>query len=147
MKQFIDELATLLNVSAEEVAAVNAEDEVQLYETAYHLYERGDYASAAQLFTKLVLIDPFAEQCWRGLASSRQMQQDYLASVYAWSMVALIEDKDPMPHYHAAECLFSLNEKSDALKALNAAESLINEPDHPIRDKITLLKQVHFDAH
>ncbi len=147
MKPFVDELATLLNVSQEEVNAVAAEDDENLCATAYHLYERGDYPIAAQFFTKLVLANPFDEKYWRGLASSRQMQGEYLASVYAWSMVALIEHKDPMPHYHAAECLLSLNEKTDALKALTAAESLLDEKNQAIRHKINLLKQVHFNVH
>jgi len=140
---FAEEISTLLDMPLEE--AFSVEEQEELYAIAYQCYGSGNYSDAAQFFTKLILCNPFSEKSWRGLASSKQMQHEYLAAIHAWSSSALLEAKDPLPHFHAAECLFSLNEKEDALKALLAAESLLapNEADNAIRNKITILKQVH----
>ena len=115
---FAEQIATLLDEPQEKV--VDVEEQAHLYTLGFHFYEGGDYQNAAQSFTKLILSNPFGEKYWRGLASSRQMQKDFLAAVHAWSIVVLLAENDPIPHFHAAECLLSLNEKEDAFKALNA---------------------------
>jgi type III secretion system low calcium response chaperone LcrH/SycD len=128
--------------------AFSVEEQEELYAIAFQLYELGNYLHAGQFFKKLVLCNPFAEKYWRGLASCHQMQKEYLAAVHAWTSSALLEGNDPLPHFHAAECLFSLEQKEEALQALKAAESLLahNEQHNNLRNKITLLKQVHRHA-
>jgi|SRR5579862_2159599 len=128
--------------------AFSVEEQEELYGIAFQLYELGNYPHAGQFFKKLVLCNPFAEKYWRGLASCHQMQKEYLAAIQAWTSSALLEDKDPLPHFHAAECLFSLGEKEEALHALQAAESLLtrNEQHALLRNKIMVLKQVHRHA-
>ncbi len=139
---FQKEVMDILGISEKEVSAVPLEQERQFYAIAFGLYEKGDYRGAAQLFTQLVLTDPFSEHYWQGLASSRQMAREYLAAVHAWSLVALLKEKDPLPHFHAAECLLSLDDKEEALKALDAAlEFCRNER---LREKINLLKTIHY---
>ena len=54
-------------------------------------------------------------------------------------MAALLREKDPYPHFHAAECYFSIKETTEATKALG--EALLRlENQHPLQEKITLLK-------
>jgi hypothetical protein len=71
------------------------------------------------------------------------MSGDYMAALHAWSIVALLKEEDPRPHFHAAECFFSLNEKENALKALDLALKLCQDNEH-LRNKINLLKTVHY---
>lgn len=139
---FQKEVMDILGISEKEVSRVPLEQERQFYAIAFGLYEKGDYRGAAQLFTQLVLTDPFSEHYWQGLASSRQMAREYLAAVHAWSLVALLKEKDPLPHFHAAECLLSLDDKEEALKALDAALEFCN--DDRLREKINLLKTIHY---
>lgn len=143
---FAEETAALLDMPLSE--AFSVEEQEELYAIAYQSYETGNYRLAAQFFTKLVLCNPFAEKYWRGLASSHQMQNEYLAAVHAWTSCALLEIEDPFVHFHAAECLFSLNDKEEALKALQSAEGLLtnSETDKALKNKIEILKQVHCDA-
>ncbi len=82
---FQKEVMDILGISEKEVSRVPLEQERQFYAIAFGLYEKGDYRGAAQLFTQLVLTDPFSEHYWQGLASSRQMAREYLAAVHAWS--------------------------------------------------------------
>jgi type III secretion system low calcium response chaperone LcrH/SycD len=140
---FQQEVMEILRISESEVSSIPLELERPFYATAFGLYEKGDYRGASQLFTQLVLTDPFSENYWQGLASSKQMTRDYMAAVHAWSMVALLKEGDPLPHFHAAECFLSLEEKEDALKALDAALELCQN-DEPLRNKIHLLKTIHY---
>lgn len=134
--------AHLLGIPLEE--AFSVEEQEELYVIAYRSYESGNYAQSVGFFTKLVLCNPFSPKFWKGLASAEQMQNQYSAALHAWSIYTLLEDKDPYAHFHAAECLLSLEEKQDALKALIAAESHLGDNDSALRNKIEILKQVHF---
>jgi type III secretion system low calcium response chaperone LcrH/SycD len=140
---FQQEVREILGISENEASSVPLEMESQFYATAFGLYEKGDYRGAALLFTQLVLTDPYSEHYWQGLASSKQMAREYMAAIHAWSLVALLKEEDPLPHFHAAECFLSLEEKEEALKALEAALSLCRE-DEPLCEKIHLLKTIHY---
>jgi type III secretion system low calcium response chaperone LcrH/SycD len=122
------------------------EEQEMLYSSGYGLYEAGNYEEATHLFTRLVLADPFMETYWRGLASCHQMTRNYEKALYAWALSSLLQEQDPWPHFHAAECLLSLNEKEEALKALNAAAERLKKEDRDhqsLKAKIETLKEVH----
>ncbi len=61
-------------------------------------------------------------------------------ALHAWAMAALLKKEDPYPHFHAAECCFSLGHYEDAVKALREASSKL-ENNHPLGEKIALLKE------
>lgn len=142
---FQKQVMEILEISEKEISRVPLEQESQFYAIAFGLYEKGDYRGAVHLFTQLVLTDPFSTCYWEGLASSKQMAREYLAAVHAWSLVALLKDKDPMPHFHAAECFLSMGDKEEALKALDAALEFCQ--DDAFREKINLLKTIHYVIH
>jgi hypothetical protein len=110
-----------------------------LYEDAARAYEVGDYMKSHDLFAVLSLELPRQPAVWKGLASSLQMQKMYPEAVLNWSMAALLDEHDPLPHFHAAECLFAQNENSDAQKALKIALSLPCTED--VLEKIVRLKE------
>ncbi len=97
------------------------EQQPSLYAAAYGLYNQGDYQQSASLFTELVLSDALEVRHWSGLAAAQQMQSHFKEALHAWSIVALLAEEDPWPHFHAAECLLSLGEKEEGLKALDSA--------------------------
>jgi type III secretion system low calcium response chaperone LcrH/SycD len=121
------------------------EDWETVYAAAFGQYETGNYEEAASFFTQLVLSNPYSERYWFGLASCMQMQKKYNESLPAWAMCALLNEKNPLIHFHAAECLLSLNEKEEAIKALNSALKLLttDESSLELRNKIELLKKLH----
>lgn len=147
---FQEKIVELLGLPQKEMKPLSQQEQNALYASAYTLYNDGNYETAAQLFTQLVLTAPFNHGFWRGLASSEQMRKEYNAALHAWCMVVLLNDKDPFPHFHAGECYLSLNNPAEAMRAFNAAEKLLNpelEAERKLADKIKILKQTHCDRH
>ena len=120
---------------------LNPEEKEAFYAAAYGFYQTGDYEKSEQFFTHLVLNDPFDKRFWKGVASSRQMQKKYQEALHSWSVLCLFDPKNPLPHFHAAECLLSLNQYEEAEKALNCSERLIDET-HLLKEKIIDLKNL-----
>lgn len=112
-----------------------------LYAAGYAFYQQCDYRAAAQVFLKLATTSPFQEKYWRGLASSHQMLREYRAALKAWSVTACLCDEDPSPHFHAAECLLSLREYREGIKALECADERIDENTLFLKGKIELLTE------
>lgn len=129
-----------LKKALDSITPLNQEQIETLYAAAYGFYEIGEYAKSGDLFTHLILHDPFEERFWKGLASSRQMKREYKAALHAWSVLCLIEKQPSAAQYHAAECLLSLGDREDALKALRLALRSIGEGD-PLLEKITHLQE------
>ncbi len=119
------------------------EDVSVLYSLGYSLYEAGDYAHSKKIFQQLVISKPLEQKYWFGLASSLQLERHYNEALIAWSMSALILDEDPFPHFHAAECLISLNQQEEAAKALKASKTRITAtPEHlNIKNQIEVMEK------
>lgn len=114
------------------------EDITFLYELAYHLYQANDFAKSGEIFQRLVIAKPFESRYWQAFGSCLQMQKQYKEALLPWSMWCLIDDTNPFPHFHAAESLFSLGEKEEGLKALQAAEN--RDSNLLLKDKIEALR-------
>lgn len=111
-----------------------------LYSSGYHFYAQGNYEKASDLFLQLTLSNPYEESYWRGLASSYQMQNKWDEALHAWALCALLKEDDPLPHYHAAECLFSKKEKEETQKALMQAK--LRCKDDALLSKIQFLEEL-----
>lgn len=98
------------------------DDVVLLYELGYQLYQVGNYKKGEEVFRRLVVAAPLEKKHWQGLGSCQQMQNKYQDAILSWSMVVLLDPSSPLPHFHAAECLFSLNQIDQGLEALKATE-------------------------
>ncbi|MBS3904214.1 MAG: tetratricopeptide repeat protein [Simkania sp.] len=123
---------------------IASEEFPSLYAAAYAFYEAGDYEKAVEMFTALTQSAPFEINHWKGLASAQQMRPDYEAALHAWSIASLLNEQDPWVHFHAAECMLSLDKQHEAAKALVMAEARIDPALHEgLRDKIELLKTIH----
>lgn len=115
----------------------------QLYEKAYDHYAEGQGGEASHHFGLLIALNPFRQEYWMGLAASRQLAKDYDKALQAYAVAALLDDRDPSPHYHAAQCYLSLGNKADTLKALELAEAhaSLNHCHAPLRQRIVTLKE------
>lgn len=103
-----------------------------LFKEAYALYNASDYKEAEPLFRSLIQEHPLDKKTWFGLASTLMMQKKYEEALMPWAMTALLEDNDPLPHFHAAECLFSLGQQEEAKKALALAEERARYDEAPL---------------
>ncbi len=139
MTEFERQVAQILGVDEKETSPLSETEVRGLYTAAYGHYEKGEYRAAGQLFTRLILSNPFSEDFWQGLAGAKQMSRDYEAALHAWALVSLLNESNPWPHFHAAECFLRLEQKEDALKALALAEQYTGS-DAALSEKIQGLK-------
>jgi len=114
MDTFLEPLKSALK----EITPHDLDELETLYAMAYGLYDIGDYRKSAEIFTNLILQNPFETRLWKGLASTRQMQKEYKAALHAWAAAFLLDEKDLKLIPHAKECFFSIREKEETLKTL-----------------------------
>lgn len=114
----------------------------QFYACGFSHYGSGQWKEATDLFRLLCTRRPFEPKFWFALAATLQEAGNYQDALSSWAMAALLKPEDPYPHFHAAECCFSLQMKADAEKALVEAHTRISkDPSHPLKSKIELLRQ------
>ncbi len=117
----------------------NEEMEV-LYAHAFSQYQSGQWVESADTFRLLCTRRPMESKFWFGLGACLQEGNLYFDALHAWAMAALLKKQDPYPHFHAAECYFSLENQQEAMKGLEEASFRI-EGEHPLSEKIALLKE------
>lgn len=112
----------------------------EIYRTAHQLYRNGCFADAESLFRLLTTCDPKNLAFWMGLGASLQMQKKYKDAVDTYGAAALLDEEelDPYSHFHAAECLFALQENKRALIALASAKTVASKS----KSHAALLKQI-----
>lgn len=133
----------LLQPNSQEFKSLTSDEKNELYETGYALYSSGEYRKASLLFSYLVLADPLIGCSWQGLASCKQLLEEYPAAIEAWNVVCKLQPQNPLGYFHAAECYLSLQEKKEALQKLDKAEKLCNE--ELLQNRIQILKSTHGD--
>ncbi len=126
-----------------ETAPVLSEEEVErFYAFGFAHYGTGNWAEAADVFRVLCTRRPLEPRFWFALGATLQEAGSYRDALHSWAMAALLKKEDPYPHFHAAECCFSLQMTQDAAFALNESETRIrSEQTHPLQPKIMLLRQ------
>ncbi|MBJ7449035.1 MAG: SycD/LcrH family type III secretion system chaperone [Parachlamydiales bacterium] len=92
-----------------------------LYKDAYDLYEDNQFTESRERFSELVTLNPWNTTYWMGLAASLHLEVQLEPALQAYAVAGLLNDKDPHPHFYAAQCLTSLNQPEEAKKALNEA--------------------------
>ena len=74
------------------------------------------------------------------LKTNWQKLKEFDNALMAYAMTTLIDDIDPMPHFHAAQCYFELGNKDEALKAINLAEALVFQ-NHSFKNHMNRIQQ------
>lgn len=100
----------------------STDDPLLLYSLAYLFYEKGEYSKAEPLFQKLIQIQPLQPAYWRALASLWQQCSKWSDALVCWGILLLMIPTDGMAHFHAAECLLSLDRLEEAKEALLRAK-------------------------
>lgn len=126
----------------QEIKNLTTDEKKELYKTAYTLYSLGEYRKASYLFSYLVLSDPLVSCSWYGLASCKQLLEEYPAAIQAWNVVCKLQSQDPLGYFHAAECYLSIQAKKQALQKLDKAEKLCHE-NPLLQNRIQILKSTH----
>lgn len=107
-------------------ADFNGEDISLLYSLGFNLYDQGDYEQAKTIFQRLVVARPHEKKFWMALGASFQMLELYEDALTAWAMTSFLQDEDPLPHFHAAECLLCIGKYDEVHKALDDAKKRLS---------------------
>lgn len=130
----------MLEQLIEEAAGTPPIDLKAFYAAAYAQYQTGQWSKAIELFRILCERVPLESKFWLGLAASYQEQTDYELALFAWAMHALLEPANPLSHFHAAQCAFSLGKQEEAALALQEAKQRLSKED-PLFQSIQLLEE------
>jgi tetratricopeptide (TPR) repeat protein len=68
-------------------------------------------------------LDPTCGKYRFGLASSYHKNKRYEEAAAQYFATAMIDQLNPLPHFHAADCFLQMNEKESAIFALEGAIS------------------------
>lgn len=103
--------------------ALRLSDEVMegIYGYAYNLYNRGLYSEAANIFRLLMMLDYSENKYMMGLGACLHMLKEYENAIGVYTMVSLMGDQNPLPHYHCADCYLKLDDATDASFELKMA--------------------------
>ena len=148
-------LSEALNKGVMPKNALNLTDDTMeaIYGQGYNLYNQGKYKEASYVFRLLMLLDYLTPKYALGLAACLHRMKDYKNAVNAYLLCGALDSKNPLPHYHSADCFIQLDAPPMAIFSLDLAiaaagdqpqYSVIKERAVLMRD--TLEKQVKEDS-
>jgi len=154
VKKTLDEALSRLGRLVQEgkpipIESFTQEDFNTLYTVGYGLYEAGDYIEAKRIFHQLVLAKPLQSEYWFCMGSCLQMEKSFTEALSAWAMCALLDGHNPLPHFHAAECYFSLGDIPEGKKAINLFLQLAKDREEfeiEVQRAETMRKQWELDS-
>ncbi len=113
----------------QEAYGVSRKEMSELYKKAYDYYQEDRYDQSIVLFRFLVMLNPFVTKYWMGLGSSQQLLKQYEKALHSYAIWALLDGKNPAPHFQASECYAALANQVEGNKALKEAlERTTNKP-------------------
>lgn len=92
-----------------------------VYTQAYNLYNQGKYKEASYLFRFLMLLDFTTPKYILGLAACAHRQKEYTNAANLYLLCAALDPKNPLPHFHSADCYIQLNAPAIASFSLGMA--------------------------
>src|SRR5260221_14564233 len=90
----------------------------EIYTQAYNLYNQGRYKEASYIFRMLMMLDFTTPKYILGLAASLHRMKDYQNASNLYMLCAALDPKNPMPHYHSADCYLQIDAMELAILAL-----------------------------
>jgi type III secretion system low calcium response chaperone LcrH/SycD len=114
-----------------------------IYSQAYTLYNQGRYKEASYIFRLLMLLDYSTPKYPMGLAACLHRQKDYRSAANIYLLCGTLDPKNPLPHYHAADCYMQLNYPMMALFSLGLAiKAADTQPQYAIiKERATLMRE------
>lgn len=103
--------------------ALQLSDDVMegIYAHAYNMYNRGLYQEASHIFRLLIILDATEPKYLMGLAACLHMQKQYESATAMYMLCSATDPDNPLPPYHAADCLIKVEAWTEAIIALEQA--------------------------
>ncbi len=127
----------------QKIFKVSFEDLERVYKEGYHAYVHHHYQESTEAFRWLVFFNPFVSKYWFSLGASLHMSKQYEKALHAYSVTALLRDKDPYPHYYAYICYTLMDQHEEARKALDMAWDRVkhNPVYQELKEELLAIKQ------
>lgn len=92
-----------------------------IYGQAYRLYNTGKFKDASQIFRMLVMLTPNDPRYLMGLAACHHMMKDFLSAINTYTVCSMLDGDNPVPLYHASDCMIQVGDHASALVVLEMA--------------------------
>jgi len=112
-----------------------------MYAVAYNQFQNGKYDDAAKSFSLLCMFNPLEYKYLFGIASCFHMKGEYeVASMY-YVVASGLDEDDPAPFLHTAECMLAVKDKEGAQDSLALAlERAGDNPQYaPLRKRAEVM--------
>mgnify|MGYP003392846221 CR=1 FL=1 len=125
-----------------EALRINDDTMEAIYTQAYNLYNQGKYKEASYIFRMLMILDMTTPKFTLGLAACLHRMKDYVNAANLYLLCASLDPKNPMPHYHAADCYLQMNTIHLAIVSLKMAiDAAGDQPQFSVvKERAALLK-------
>ncbi len=90
-----------------------------IYDSAYRLYNSGNYDRAKPTFLVLHSLDPLEPKYVLGLAASHHKLEEYETAIEWYMKLVFLDMLSPLSFYHAADCYIKLKRYREAILMLN----------------------------
>lgn len=117
------------------VAALQDVDDESLYAVGHHLYAQARYDLALPVFGLLLLRDSLERRFLCAFAACLQMQGRPEAALTHYLTAAVLDPNDPVPVFHACECLIATGRPQEAREGLEKLQALCQPVVHDALQK------------
>lgn len=89
-----------------------------MYAIGHQLYVSGRYADAVDMFSHLTMHNHHERRYFMAYGAALQMSGDCASAITVYTLVSLMDLRDPLPAFHTCECLIQLGMKQEAREGL-----------------------------
>lgn len=112
------------------VAALQDVDDESLYAVGHHLYAQARYDLALPVFGLLLFRDSLERRYLCAFAACLQMLGRPEAALTHYLTAAVLDPNDPVPVFHACECLIATSHQEEAREGLQKLQDLCQPVVH-----------------
>ncbi|MFI3271117.1 MAG: SycD/LcrH family type III secretion system chaperone [Pseudomonadota bacterium] len=105
-------------MTLQQATGITEEQLEAMYSVAYNLFANEKYQDAIDAFSLLQTIAPMNYKIAFGLAASLQMLEKYIEAIILFTFTSSLEEKNPAPMLHLAECYMAVDDKAAAVHSL-----------------------------
>lgn len=111
-----------------------------VYAQAYRLYNTGKYKEASDLFRSLIMANSNETKYSLGLAACFHLMKDFEAAAQLYLFCNMLDEKSPIPAFHASDCYLQMRDKASALVSLTMAiDKAGDRPEYKVlKDRATM---------
>ncbi len=114
-----------------------------IYTQAYLFYNQGKFRDASYLFVILMLLDPTQPKYMLGSGACLHRLGKYEKAAQVYLLGSSLDPKNPLPHFHAADCYIKLKALPLADMCLKTAIQCCGEQKEYelVKERATLMQQ------